>query len=267
MTRPASIDADVDGIQSIGQASTSVVEQAGRAMAARQSTAVTPMEMLDRALANGASLETVEKLMDLQERWEANQARKAFTEAFAAFKSEVITIVRNREVTDGPLKGRRYAELFSFVDAVTPALSKHDLTATWNITRDEKDWIEVTCTIEHVLGHCKRVPMGGPPDTGGAKNPIQARASTVTYLERHTLKAACGLAEQGDDKDGNISQKGPSGPITDAQRDTLLALIEETGTDVVKFCEWAKIEAVSDLLARHFDKAVGVLQARKEKAA
>ena len=35
---------------------------------------MTPMEMLDRAVSNGASVETLSKLMDLQERWEANQA-------------------------------------------------------------------------------------------------------------------------------------------------------------------------------------------------
>lgn len=44
--------------------------------------------------------------------------------------------------------------------------------------------------------------MGGPPDTGGAKNAIQARASTKTYLERYTLKAITGLSEQNDDNDG-----------------------------------------------------------------
>ncbi len=31
--------------------------------------------------------------------------------------------------------------------------------------------------------------MGGPPDAGGAKNALQARASTKSYLERYTLKA------------------------------------------------------------------------------
>ncbi len=47
--------------------------------------------------------------------------------------------------------------------------------------------------------------MGGPPDAGGAKNAIQARASTKTYLERYTLKAITGLSEQNDDTDGNTT--------------------------------------------------------------
>lgn len=43
--------------------------------------AVTPMDMIDKALASGASPEALEKLLALQERWEANQAKRAFDTA------------------------------------------------------------------------------------------------------------------------------------------------------------------------------------------
>lgn len=244
-----------------------VVTPTGKAVAHRTESAqaITPMEMLDRALASGRDLETIEKLMGLQERWEANQARKAFNEAFAAFKSEAITIVRNRKVTDGPLRGRSYAELVSFVEAATPALSKHGLSASWNITRDEKDWIEVTCTIEHVLGGKKQVALGGPPDAGGAKNPLQARISTVTYLERATFKAACGLAEQGDDNDGQSAGNKPQEIINEAQARRIRALLEDTGSDAAAFCGLWNIEAVPDLLIANFGPAVQLLEQKKAK--
>lgn len=145
----------------------------------------------------------LEHLLKVRDQWEAAEARKAFNEAFSNFKAEAVEIVKNKGVTDGPLKGKRYAELFSVVNAVTPALSKHGLSASWKLTKDEPQWIEVTCTLKHILGHSESVSMAGPPDAGGAKNAIQARASTVTYLERYTLKAVCGLAEQGEDTDGN----------------------------------------------------------------
>lgn len=162
-----------------------------------------PASMMLAAVNKGIPLEQLEKMMELQERWEANEARKAYNTAFAAFKDEAIRIIKNREVNAGPLSGKKYAELFAVVNAVTPALSKHGLSASWRITKDEKDWIEVTCTIKHISGHSESVAMGGPPDEGGAKNKIQARASTVSYLERYTLKAITGLSEQEDDKDGN----------------------------------------------------------------
>jgi ERF superfamily len=162
----------------------------------------TPSDLLIHAMNNGADLDRLERLMDLQTRWEAKEAKRAFDAAFAAFKSEAVMILKGRKVTDGPLKGKSYAELHDVVNAVTPALSKHGLSSSWKLTVDDKDWMQVTCYLRHVNGHEETVSMGGPPDAGGAKNAIQARASTKTYLERYTLKAITGLSEQEDDDDG-----------------------------------------------------------------
>lgn len=161
----------------------------------------------------GGTMDQLRDMLALQKDWEAGEALKAYNVAFSDFKAEAVRVLKSKGVTDGPLKGKAYAELHGVVDAVTPALSKHGLSASWKLTRDEKDWIEVTCTLKHVLGHSESVSMGGPPDAGGAKNAIQARASTVTYLERYTLKAVCGVAEGGQDDDG---AGGPG-------KDTLLA--------------------------------------------
>jgi hypothetical protein len=163
---------------------------------------LTPMAMLGSALSRGMDVDTIKGLMDLQQRWEKGEAEKAYNEAFAAFKAEAVTIIKSTKVTAGPLAGKSYAELDSVVEAVTPALSKHGLSASWKLTKDDPQWIEVTCTLKHIKGHSESVSMGGPPDDGGAKSKIQARASTVTYLERYTLKAACGVAEKGDDANG-----------------------------------------------------------------
>lgn len=165
-----------------------------------------PAAMMMAAMNQGATLEQVEKMMDLQDRWERKEAEKAYNAAFAAFKSEAVRVVKGRKVTDGPLRGKEYAELHDVVDAVTPALSRHGLSTSWKLTRDEKEWIEVTCTLKHIGGHSESVSMGGPPDAGGAKNALQARASTKSYLERYTLKAICGVAEGGEDNDGNPPQ-------------------------------------------------------------
>lgn len=168
-----------------------------------------PASMMMALMDRGASLEQISQMMDLQERHERREAEKAYNVAFAAFKAEAVRIIKGREVTDGPLRGKTYAELHNVVDAVTPALSRNGLSASWKLTKDDKDWIEVTCTLKHVGGHAESVSMGGPPDAGGAKNALQARASTKSYLERYTLKAICGVAEGGDDTDGNVPAAVP----------------------------------------------------------
>jgi hypothetical protein len=162
-----------------------------------------PMGAALQWMKQGATLAELRELLAMQREHEDREAEKAFNAAFAAFKAEAIVIVKNQRVNDGPLVGKMYEDLFSVTDAVTPLLSKHGLSASWKTTRDEAEWIEVTCTLKHVLGHRESVSMGGPPDSGGAKNKIQARASTYSYLCRYTLKAILGVAARGEDNDGN----------------------------------------------------------------
>lgn len=161
-----------------------------------------PAVILQLAIQQGASIETIERMWNLQVAYETREAEKRYNDAFAAFKAHAIRVIKNREATVGQTGSRKYAELFTVVNAVTPALSEHGLSASWKLTKDEKDWIEVTCILKHSGGHSQSVSMGGPPDASGAKNAIQARASTVSYLERYTLKAILGISEQEDDDDG-----------------------------------------------------------------
>ena len=181
--------------------------------------AATPATLLAMAVQGGAGLDQLERLMALQERWEANEARKAFNKAFAAFKAEAVEIVKGTTIKDGPLKGKKHANLDDVVSAVTPKLSEHGLSAAWKLTTDEKDWMVVTCTLSHEAGHSESVSMGGMPDSGPGRNAIQARGSVKTYLERYTLTAILGLAARDADDDGAGGNKD-----TDADLELLAEL-------------------------------------------
>lgn len=161
------------------------------------------MRIIDRAASDpNFDVAKLQQLLEVKERWEAAEAKKAYVTAFAAFKSTALRIIKNRGITDGPLKGKRYADLFAVVDAIVPTLSRYGLSHSWSIVKDEKDWIEVACILTHVGGHSETRTMGGPPDAGGAKNAIQARASTVSYLERYSFLAIVGMAATDQDDDG-----------------------------------------------------------------
>lgn len=165
-------------------------------------TPTTPGALLALAVRSGASIEQMERLMAMQVAWEKREAEKAFHRAFAAFKAEAVQIIKAKKITDGPLKGKYHAELADVVNAATPALSKHGLSTSWRLSKDERDWMEITCTVAHEAGHSESVSMGGAPDTGPGRNAIQARGSVKSYLERYTLTAILGLAAQDADDDG-----------------------------------------------------------------
>ena len=160
----------------------------------------TPGSLLQTALEHGAGVEQLERLLALQERWDATQARIAYVKAMAAFKADPPRIIKDKHVNAGRAS-YSHASLAHIINEVTPALSARGLHAAWT-TGQDKIAITVSCTLTHEQGHCESVSLCGPPDNSGAKNPIQQVGSTVTYLQRYTLLALLGLAtEDNDDAD------------------------------------------------------------------
>ncbi|MBJ9658931.1 ERF family protein [Burkholderia gladioli] len=175
---------------------------------ATQRTAIattTPGELLRIAVEKGAGLEQLKQLMDLQERWEDREARKAFVAAMAAFKREPLEIFKRKSVgydtKDGGFVGYKHAELSDVTDVVGPAMARYGLSYDWDI-HQANGQITVDCIVTHELGHSKKVTMSGAPDNSGKKNAIQQQASTITYLQRYTLLAATGMSTKGQDDDG-----------------------------------------------------------------
>lgn len=223
---------------------------------------MTPMSMLDRAVASGASIEVLTQLMALQERHEATLARKAFDTAISNAKSKIGPVVRNATGHNN----KRYADFSAIARSIDPILSEFGLS--YRFKTSQTDRVTVTCIISHREGHSEETTLSGPPDTSGNKNAIQAIGSTLSYLQRYSLVAALGLAAANDD-DGHAAGKNADQlqTITPDQVKTILALLEETDSDVAKFCEIGKIDAVPDMLASQFDGAVRLLNQKKAKMA
>lgn len=157
--------------------------------------------MLAIAVERGDDMEKLRQLMDLKDRWEAGEAKKAYVVAMSGFKSEPLQILKSKRVDIPGGAKFSHATLADVADGVCASLSKHGLSHRWE-TKQDGGIITVTCVMTHIDGHEERTTLSGAPDDSGKKNAIQQVASTVTYLERYTLMAACGLAAKDMDDDG-----------------------------------------------------------------
>jgi hypothetical protein len=179
-------------------------------------TEVTPMQMLHYAMSQGADLDRLEKLMELQERWEKNQAKKAFDAAISLAKAEIKPILKTREVDFVSRKegaGRtnyKYEDFAQVATEVDPVLAKHGLSYRHR-PRQEGHVLHITCILSHRDGYSEESTLSAGNDESGNKNAIQAIGSTATYLQRYTLKLALGLAASKDD-DGRGSGKPQQPP-------------------------------------------------------
>lgn len=236
--------------------------QANAVAAVNEQAILTPPEMLKLALEKGAGVETLERLMAMKERWDANEARKAFVAALNAFKASPPKLAKDKEIRHKGTLISKYAGLDQVSAVIGAALSEHGITHRWEVEQPDKA-IRVTCVLTHERGHSERVTLQAPADETGAKNAVQAIGSTVTYLQRYSLLAATGIAVQGQDDDGTAGGAGEV--ISDAQKDTLVFLLRDTGTDTKNFLTWAGVETVDELPAGKFADAVTLLKAKKAR--
>lgn len=166
---------------------------------------VTPVTILQMAVERGADIDQLGTLLELQVRWEQNEAKKAFTAAMAKFKENPPEIIKDKlvgyENRDGTFTGYKHATLAAVCEGAISGLAAVGISHKWDV-RQDGGAIAVTCVLTHRMGHSESVQISAAADTSGKKNAIQAVASSITYLQRYTLLSATGLATQDQDNDG-----------------------------------------------------------------
>lgn len=223
--------------------------------------------LLRMALQNGASVETLERLVALQERVADRNARMSFVRAMADFQAEVGPILKTHVIPDNYGNERsRFAPLNVIADAIREPLAKHGLSYSWD-SQDDGEFTEVRCTVRHVDGHtesasfkCRTKDAAAPKMSG-----VQISGSARTYGMRYSLVQALGLTTAEQDNDGNV--QGPTERITKGQLADLESLIEEVGANRKKFLEWLKVEELADLAASRLSVAVRELEDYRRKKA
>lgn len=213
-----------------------------------------PMELLRIVTERGASADEISKFMDLMERQQAAEAKASFIRAMAAFKKNPPDIYKNKSVE---FSGTSYmhATLGNICEQIICALAEHGISHDWSVEQPGNGMVRVICTLTHEQGHSKSTTLEAPPDSSGKKNAIQSIASTVTYLERYTLLAACGIAvkEQGDD-DG----RGAETPETPAPKHPISKKAFDKALDAIRAKTYTleEIEAVYELTPDQREEAI-----------
>lgn len=209
-----------------------------------------PMRLVEMAIQSNADIEKLEKLMDLQDRWEAGNAKKQFLLAMAKFQSICPDIIKMKKAHNS-----NYAPLGDIVNQIREPLSSCGMS--YRFEQDHTGGINVKCIVSHCDGHSESTQMSAPADSSGSKNGIQAIASTVTYLSRYTLTAALGIVTADADMDGRLPTD-PMNVISDEQVQELIPLLcDESGHYTqkgTKVCQAFKFTNINEIKPKDFQK-------------
>ncbi len=181
-----------------------------RAVVAQDST--DPMALIRLAVEGGAGIDQLERLVQLKRDVDTYAAQRAYTEAMTKAKAELPIVLPKTKAVKAGSAQYKHAELGDICRAAVPILAKHGISHTWHTEQPDLKSVKVTCTLTHAAGHSESVSLWSPVDTTGNKNAIQAVGSAVTYLQRYTFKSALGIAEGGQDDDGQAAGRRKDEP-------------------------------------------------------
>lgn len=161
----------------------------------------TPAMLIDKAIEKGMDISAMERLFDLQERWEKNQAKKAFDSAMANFQMECPMIEKTKHV---PTKtgeiAYSYAPIESIVEQVKKILQKNGLSYT--IKTEVNGKVKSTCIVKHIDGHSEEssmeVPLGNKTQV---MSDTQVVAAASTFAKRYAFCNALGIMTGDEDTD------------------------------------------------------------------
>ena len=151
--------------------------------------------MIEIAITSDVDVSKLEKLMDLKERYDNQEAKKAFNNALSEFQSICPVITKDRQGHN-----YRYASLPAIAAQIKEPLKKCGLNYRFEQTK-QGDEIRVACIVTHLSGHSERTEMAAEADASGSKNAVQAIGSSNSYLQRYTLIGALGLTSADEDDD------------------------------------------------------------------
>lgn len=218
---------------------------------------ISPLTVIQTAMETGANPEALKQLLDLQERYEANNARKAFNQAYVAAQAEIPIIFKDSQGHHGS-----YAKLEKLMGVLRPILDKHGLAISFE-QEVAGDQLTVTCKIMHRDGHSQDTRFTMPAKGSLVKgNEAQQMGSANSYARRYCLMNALNIATTDDDAK---ALNEPIETVSEEQAIELKELTEDNGIDTEKFLSHFGADSFLEFPAAKYSKAMSMISDRAKK--
>lgn len=151
-------------------------------------------------------------------------------------------------------KASKYAGLPEVVEACLPACNANGIGVLQVLGETVNGVMGITTRLLHASGQW----LEGTGSIPLPKQDPQGYGSASTYARRYHLAAMMSVIQE--DDDGNaaskpVPAKEPEQLINDDQRLELMSLIDGTGTNIAKFCDFYKIKSLPEMPLAKFNHA------------
>ena len=217
------------------------------------------INVLEMAVKQGAGIETIERLVALQEKMLARQAEIAFNEALNRAQSEIVRVAPDLKNAQTSTKYASYAAIDKII---RPVYTKEGFSLSFSEEDCPKpEHVRIICFVSkgaHTRTYRKDMPADGKGAKGGdVMTKTHAVAAADSYAKRYLVKDIFNVAIGEDDTDGNTTMGEAADFLTLIKESRHLNELNKNYKD-----------AVADGLRKQSPKAVGLyMEARKKRQA
>jgi hypothetical protein len=217
------------------------------------------------ALTPGANVEAIRAMLDMQRQLTKDQAERAMNEALA--RLNLPHVKKNGKIplpskTDGATRDVAFAKWEDIDTVIRPLLMAEGLSLSFTAPPRQVDGggAAMVGRLSHVQGAFREAHISLPLDTGPGRNNLQAMGSTISYGKKYLAFMLLNIVTEGEDDDG----QGANEVIDNARAVEIDLLISEVKADKPKFLKFMKAASVPEILAKDYDKAITMLNAKRK---
>lgn len=156
-------------------------------------TGINPETLLLKAIETGQSVDTIERLLALRERLQAEASAQAYRQARLAVQREAPKILKTQSVKDKYGKERyKYATLEQITDVYKPLLVRNGFSYRYD-TDAVSGAVTVIMTISHIGGHDETNRFRVPIDPGAFMSEPQKYESAMSFAQRICFRNGFGI--------------------------------------------------------------------------
>lgn len=235
------------------------------------------MEIMHAAIAKGIDADALEKLVNLKERIDANDARREFADALAEFQANCPKVKHNAKARIATNGGGAYSYSYATLDQIAATVRPHlhslGFSYGWD-ARMEQGVMTVICTLRHRNGHSESGSFACPIENRKGMSGPQSAKSALTYARRCSLLQVLGITDADKDDDASVGSGGDgvtepyvtAKKLSAEQRAHIEGLLQDSGADPKRFFAWVStrignvVGAVEQITARVYPEAAAMLE-------
>lgn len=169
-------------------------------------TVYNPLSIIEKMVQSGTDPERLGKFLDLAERWERDQAVKAYAAAMNRCQQIMPVVIRDK--VNGHTKSK-YAPLEDVNNVIKPVYTKEGFSISFGEgTPAGEGSCRIIADVIHSGGHTRQYYADIPIDGAGIKGnanmtPTQGKGSTLSYGKRYLVCMIFNVTIADQDNDGN----------------------------------------------------------------